>query len=333
MPRRRRRYDPGCRAASWQSWHRFGALLVQQLVVRRSRAGCGRSGSSPRPAGGRTRTVRACRRGRSVHCSLTVALRSIAGLMRAVRIVAVGALHLAFDDRVVRRLQRLRRGSAGGTCRRCPLRSDGRSSVYGAIGRVARLAVDAVAVRARDVVQRMLARFPERELPIRRVAGEADGRLLGRRSVLDQVRRLVLGRVLQVLGGIAVACLAHRAAGVVLRAVRGHRDRGMRLLVAARADRRGGLGLRRGLRLRRCLGLRRGLRWAIALVDSASALNAAQSRLASLANRIGIPPWYPAGSGSCDTRSIAFDARTAASTPPRPRMSRGTREGRRCSRC
>jgi len=51
----------------------------------------------------------------------------------------------------------------------------------------------------------MLARFPEGELPIRRMAGEANGRLLGGRSGFDQVGRLALGRILQVLGGIAVA--------------------------------------------------------------------------------------------------------------------------------
>ena len=76
--------------------------------------------------------------------------------------------------------------------------------------------MDAVAVRARHFVQLVLARRPKREIAVARVAGEADRRpFVGRVALAERVGRLGLARILQVLGRVAVAVLAHAAVGVV----------------------------------------------------------------------------------------------------------------------
>jgi len=226
-------------------------VLVQELVVRGAmRVVAARAVLLDRWVGEHERSALV-----GVAAQALVVDRCIAqhhGADGAMRIVAIGALDLAFDDRVMRRLQGLRTDVlvARATDFRF-VRTEGR--LERCDGRVARPPVDAVAVRARDVAQRMLARFPEGELPIRRMAGEANRRFLGGRSGFDQVGRLALGRILQVLGGIAVAGLAHGAGGVILRAVRGERDGRVLVLVAIRTDgsdvRRLGRGRRGGRRL------------------------------------------------------------------------------------
>jgi len=106
--------------------------------------------------------------------------------------------------------------------------------------RVPRLAVDVVAVGARDFVLHVLARFPEREVTAAGVAGHAHRVLLCRRrlALAERIRRPVLHRFLDVVAGVAVAGLAHRPGGVVLGPVRGEHDRCVLLLVAVRAYRR-----------------------------------------------------------------------------------------------
>ena len=106
---------------------------------------------------------------------------------------------------------------------------------------------------ARHLVQRVLAGGPEGEIAIAAVATQANGRLLaGGAALAEGIGRLGLHRVLQVLGGIAVAGLAHAAVGVVFRAVRGEVDRVPLVFVAVRADRPGRRLLRRLRRHRLC---------------------------------------------------------------------------------
>ena len=96
----------------------------------------------------------------------------------------------------------------------------------------------------------MLARGPEREIPVAAVAGQAHGGLRrGGNAGLERAVRL-LHRILQVLGRVAVAALAHAAHRVALGAVGSEVDGLPLLLVAVRANRRhrpgSWLGLRKG---------------------------------------------------------------------------------------
>src|ERR1700756_2920510 len=104
------------------------------------------------------------------------------------RIVAVAALDLALDDRVMRRLERLGAdvlvaGAADLRLVRQESRRelvDGdllRHQVHAVIRRQDLLAVDAVAVAARDLVYRVLAGGPESKIAAGAVAVEANGGL------------------------------------------------------------------------------------------------------------------------------------------------------------
>src|SRR6185503_3466750 len=72
-----------------------------------------------------------------------------------------------------------------------------------------RLAVDAVTVAARHFVELVLAGCPEREVPVARVAGQANaGALVGGVTLAERIGGLGLRRIFQVRAGIAVAGLA-----------------------------------------------------------------------------------------------------------------------------
>ena len=162
---------------------------------------------------------------------------------------------LAFDDRVVRRLQDLRARvavaldavlvrEAAGRRRVRRRREPGGADLLG-VGRRRRL-VDVVAVDARHVDLAVLADGPVLELPLAGVARQAHRRLLGRGRGRrgERPHGLVLLGVLQVLRRVAVAGLALGALGIALGAVRGHQDRAERLLVAVGAHGCNAFGLR-----------------------------------------------------------------------------------------
>src|SRR4029453_6018648 len=66
------------------------------------------------------------------------------------------------------------------------------------------------------------------------------GALLSRMALAEGIGGLRLRRILDVLGGVAVARLAHAPVGIVFRAVRGEGDRSPLRFVAVRANRREG---------------------------------------------------------------------------------------------
>jgi len=173
-----------------------------------------------------------------------------------VRIVAIRALDLVLDDRVMRRLQNgvadLLMALATNVRLVGPKR--GREGRY---SHRSRRIVDVVAIRAGDIVSCVRPDVPERQVAVARVAHQADGGFLGpsRRPARQWSLRLGLSRILEVLARVAMAGLAHRALRIVLGAMRRQENRLVGLLMAARAN--GDCGLRRlRLGLRRRWGLR-----------------------------------------------------------------------------
>ena len=175
-------------------------------------------------------------------------------LQRTVRLVAVLAGDLAFDDRVVRGLDDFAAHVA--VALDAPLVDElahGRRVRRGRELRTPDLlvvarrlrAVELVAVHARHVDLAVLGDRPVLERPLAAVAVEAHRRLFRRGGGLGRQRALglVLGGVLQVERRVTVAGLACASVRVVLRAVRGQQDGGVGLLVALDAHRHGQLGI------------------------------------------------------------------------------------------